>query len=227
MQQVTIQPPATPGGPVTVIHTPAGTPQSPQQLHALILRREELSGQLNLAKARKNELLNEIKFTSRNSKQYPALEERLGDVEGRIGRLENEHNLVSDQIANAPASAYPTQTTTEVDPDIIAQRVMDEIVPLTAIVSVFVFLPITLLFVRLIWRRTSAPSQASLADQAVTAKRLEQIQQSIDTIAVEVERISEGQRYTAKMMDRALGAGAADGTPAQQKSAVPSYSSRP
>ncbi len=38
-------------------------------------------------------------------------------------------------------------------------------------------------------------------------QRLEQLQQSMDSVAVEVERISEGQRFTTKLLaDRADGA---------------------
>lgn len=35
---------------------------------------------------------------------------------------------------------------------------------------------------------------------AVDDERLEQLQQSVDAIAVEVERIAEAQRFTAKLM---------------------------
>lgn len=37
---------------------------------------------------------------------------------------------------------------------------------------------------------------------AVDDERLEQLQQSVDAIAVEVERIAEAQRFTAKLMAR-------------------------
>ena len=40
--------------------------------------------------------------------------------------------------------------------------------------------------------------------------RLERMEQAIDSIAVEVERISEGQRFTTKLLaDRTAGSGAA------------------
>ena len=223
VQQVTIQPPATPGGPVIVTQVPPGTPQSPQDLSALKFRREELGKQLDYAKVERRDLVREV--LALQPKDRHLVEGRIADIDTRISRLERDYNAANELIASAPADAYQTQATTEVDPDLIAQRVMDEIVPLTAILSVFVLLPITLTFVRMIWKRSSGPSQAALADQSLTAKRLEQIQQSIDTIAVEVERISEGQRYAAKMMDRALGAGAAEQVAASEK--APTYLSRP
>ncbi|MGH7676903.1 MAG: hypothetical protein ACRENU_00470 [Gemmatimonadaceae bacterium] len=208
MQQVTITPPASPGGPVVVTQAPAGTPTSPQEFRALVFRQEQLWEQLNQAKASKTEMLEEMKWVPKGDERLSSLKIRLTELDSRIARLENEHYVASDLVANAPA--HVLNTATRAEPDRIVEQVMNDIVPLTAIVSGVVLLPLTLALVRLIWRRTAAPSHATLADHAATAKRLEQIQQSIDTIAVEVERISEGQRYTAKVMDRALGSGAAE-----------------
>ncbi|HYN80084.1 MAG TPA: hypothetical protein VES88_01165 [Gemmatimonadaceae bacterium] len=43
---------------------------------------------------------------------------------------------------------------------------------------------------------------------AEVASRLERIEQSVDAIAVEVERISEGQRFTTKLLSATRGGGA-------------------
>ena len=43
---------------------------------------------------------------------------------------------------------------------------------------------------------TGAPATGALRNEA----QLEQLQQSIDAIAIEVERIAEAQRFTAKLM---------------------------
>ena len=77
---------------------------------------------------------------------------------------------------------------------------------------VIVLLPLSIALARRLWRRgvatvTSLP--AELTD------RLTRLEQGVDAVAVEVERIGEGQRYMARMMTedgslRAIGAGAAD-----------------
>lgn len=61
---------------------------------------------------------------------------------------------------------------------------------------------------RFIWKKRPAPAvTATVPDHA---PRLEQLQQSVDVIALEVERISEAQRFLAKVInERALGAGEA------------------
>ncbi|HEX6535118.1 MAG TPA: hypothetical protein VF041_10995 [Gemmatimonadaceae bacterium] len=59
---------------------------------------------------------------------------------------------------------------------------------------------------------------------ALVASRLERIEQAIDAMAIEVERITEGQRFTTKLLAE-RGAGAAEGA-AGTPSAVPQTSAR-
>jgi hypothetical protein len=44
--------------------------------------------------------------------------------------------------------------------------------------------------------------------------RLERIEQALDSVAVEVERISEGQRFTTKLLSEGKGAGPPQSSPA-------------
>lgn len=218
MQQVTIQPPATPGGPVIVTQTPAGVPQSREQLDQLHYRREQLREQVNGLTARREGLRNDLKIATDNDSRAE-LQARIRELNARIVRMDDEIDRTSDLIANAPAILI-TQGTS-VDPGRIADRIAKDLVPLAGIFSVFVLFPLTLLLVRLMWRRGAAPPQPATADPA-TNERLQQIQQAIDTIAVEVERISENQRFVTKMLgDRAIGAGGAEPARAPLKSAVP------
>ena len=50
-----------------------------------------------------------------------------------------------------------------------------------------------------VWRLGARREHETLADPAPDAARLEQLQQSIDAIAFEVERIGEAQRFNAKL----------------------------
>jgi hypothetical protein len=50
------------------------------------------------------------------------------------------------------------------------------------------------------------------------AARLERMEQAIDSVALEVERISEGQRFTTKLLSEGRGAsGASSGTSARDR----------
>jgi hypothetical protein len=79
--------------------------------------------------------------------------------------------------------------------------VIDEnVVGIVSIVTIFIIFPIVLAYTRLIWKRSinPPPSRSQLHDD--TAQRVVQIQQSIDAMALEIERISEGQRFVTKLL---------------------------
>jgi hypothetical protein len=86
---------------------------------------------------------------------------------------------------------------------------------------VFVLGPFAIALSRFIWKRAAAPPRPGVLDP-MAAQRLEQLQQSVDTIAIEVERISESQRFVTKLLSEqpALGAGSADAIRSGHKSAI-------
>jgi len=76
----------------------------------------------------------------------------------------------------------------------------DNVVGIVAIIAIFVFSPIAIAFARMMWRRANNPPvpRPLLSDD--TAQRIVQMQQSIDAMALEIERISEGQRFVTKVL---------------------------
>jgi hypothetical protein len=83
---------------------------------------------------------------------------------------------------------------------IAAAAMVDEnVVGIVSIITIFVVFPIVLAYTRLIWKRpANPPGRSQLHDD--TAQRIVQIQQSIDAMALEIERISEGQRFVTKLL---------------------------
>ena len=80
------------------------------------------------------------------------------------------------------------------------------------LITILVFFPIALAVARLIWRRGRAPTLPP--GWAEAAQRLERLEQAMDTIAIEMERVSEGQRFTTKILtQRAAENGAAPADP--------------
>ena len=67
---------------------------------------------------------------------------------------------------------------------------------ITAVVIVL-GIPLVIVHARKIWKRDSATQMTS---SAPTDHRLERIEQAIDAMAVEVERIAEGQRFVTKLL---------------------------
>ncbi len=86
-------------------------------------------------------------------------------------------------------------------------QIPGELIPIT----IFTMIPIVVIgapIARALARRIErgAGAGASLPNDA--AQRLERMEQAIDAIAIEVERIAEGQRFTSKLL-----AGRADSAP--------------
>ena len=66
---------------------------------------------------------------------------------------------------------------------------------------------------RYVWKRTT---RATLPAQRADNDRLQRIEEAVDTIALEIERMSEAQRFTAKLLLE-RGAEAAQAQAAQPK----------
>jgi hypothetical protein len=73
----------------------------------------------------------------------------------------------------------------------------NDVVPIVAILSVFVFSPLAIAFARIIWRRGSAPPEESKLARE-NAERLARLESAVDSIAIEMERVSEGQRFVRR-----------------------------
>ncbi|HEX6316975.1 MAG TPA: hypothetical protein VFZ73_19015 [Gemmatimonadaceae bacterium] len=76
----------------------------------------------------------------------------------------------------------------------------DIIIPIAGMVTGIVMvlgLPLIIVQARKLWMRDSA---SQVVSNPSTEHRLERIEQAIDAMAVEVERIAEGQRFVTKLL---------------------------
>jgi hypothetical protein len=76
----------------------------------------------------------------------------------------------------------------------------DIIIPIAGMVTGIVMvlgIPLVLVQARKLWMRDSKSHSSS---SELSDHRLERIEQAIDAMAVEVERIAEGQRYVTKLL---------------------------
>jgi hypothetical protein len=191
VQNVQVVPGAKPGE-VTVAVVPSGTPRTAEEFRALQEKRSDLSDQLISAQNRRNTLANQLKTADPSART--GIEARLKVLDDRLVFLENELAVTGQQISNTPM-AVRAETAV---PQRVADTIADEIVPITAIVSVFVLAPLALAFARLLWKRATAAPPA-ISDDA--NRKLEHLIQAVDTIAIEVERIQENQRYLTKVVN--------------------------
>ena len=84
----------------------------------------------------------------------------------------------------------------------------EEILIPIAGMTMIVVLALGIPFVRALARRWERePLNPTIPPELVA--RLERIEQAVDAVAIEIERISEGQRFTTKLLAARVGAAAA------------------
>jgi hypothetical protein len=202
-----------------------------RDVDALRARADELSRQIRSASERRQETRNAMR--SATGADRAGLEQRLGVLDARIARLEQDIDENGKQLASIPArlavqgqpSGAPGAGNRNAD------RMMDNLVPMVVVFTLFVLCPIALSISRMFWKRGSMPAKV-VQQSPENAQRLERMEQAIDTIAIEMERVSEGQRFITRILAEgrpgvALGEGQrqaeAVGIPASERNALPRY----
>jgi hypothetical protein len=201
-------PPATPG-PFVVrgsdLVTP-GAPMTRQDVLALQGRRSELNGQLEGAVRQRRQISEQLRRADGADKA--GLESRLGVIDARITRIEGEIDQVNEQIASTAATrAMAVAGSREPTGPTFRGNIRPE--PILIPFVLFVMAPIAVSVSRLIWKRGTARGQPVISTDS--SHRLERMEQAMDAIAIEVERVSEGQRFVTRLLSErnpgALGVG--------------------
>lgn len=215
VQQVIVQVPTPPRAPGSTAPTPqapqawvvnvADVPRTAEQVKAVRIRLEELKDELQNAAERRNSVMNRMEDASERA--MPGLEARLGELDARILGLEREITRNNALLTQAPAEAIVAATPDGPNPAVIAERLANDVIPIVAIISMFVFAPIAFSIARFFWRRGTGQARVTAAPDHATQQKLEQLQQAVDTIAIEVERISEGQRFVTRLLADRVDAG--------------------
>jgi hypothetical protein len=168
-------------------------PKTQRDIEALRERRSELSNQLESAADRRAEIAEEIKATE--GAVRAGLEQRVALLDERILQLEKDIAETGRQLTSAPAGLLAA---TEEDP-FANMQVNEALVEKVSIMFVlFVLAPLAVSAAYLMFRRANrpAPQSGSRGD----SERLQRLESAVDTIAVEIERISEGQRFVTKLL---------------------------
>jgi hypothetical protein len=164
---------------------------------ALLARRRTLSDQVNSASSRRRDVARQLRTATGADKA--GLEQRLVVLDSRIARLESDIDETGKQLSTGSAAfiAERQQPGFTWGPN-SDNRLVDNAAPLIGLFILFVLFPITASISRALWKRSSAPrAAAALPD---TTERLDRIEQAIEAVAIEVERISEGQRFVTRLL---------------------------
>jgi hypothetical protein len=153
----------------------------------------ELRIQLTGLQAQWDGLYSQLNVMLKNNPARPGVQQEWADVGVQIAQVKGEIAYREARIAQAEGRAPGTTSIPggppprSINPDVAF--------PAAAVMLMVLGLPVSIAWARRILRRPQpAPVSPDLSP------RLENIEHAIDAIAIEVERVSEGQRFVTKIL---------------------------
>lgn len=216
-------PPAPPAAPAAATPRPGqvvieGIPTSPSAVYqGLVEQRRELRDQLEGLEDRRGELAGRLEDPSVVGADRTGIETRITELDRRITDVDRQIADVDAQVARSaaiPGAVVPP-------PPVINSGPPEEAIVVATVFTMIIALVFALAWARRIWKRGAALPPAMTPEMSDRFTRLEQ---ALETVAVEVERIGEGQRFVTRLFSegggRAIGSGAAEPIEVRQRDAI-------
>ena len=164
-----------------------------EDIIALRARRSELSNQLVSAAGRRSSLAAELNRTA-DPAARAGLESRIAVLDKRMIQLENDIAQTGQMLSSDAAArvAVTEQANSPFGLD------TNDVARISFAFFFLVGLPLAIGAARMMWKRSSRPIVPPIT--TASAERLARLEQSMDAVAVEIERISEGQRFVTKLL---------------------------
>ena len=194
-------------GQILVDGKPIANPEAVYQ--GFVNQRRELANQLDRLRDERQDIVNQLSSEDRPLDQAvrAGLQKRLGTLETRIDAVDQQLAVADQQVASA--AAVPGAIVEHRPPP--RQGPPEEVFVLSGLFMIVAILSLSIAYARRIWRRSAAAVAAIPGD---ILERFAQLDQAVESVAVEVERIGEGQRFITRVLSdqggrAALGEGAA------------------
>jgi hypothetical protein len=160
-------------------------------LDALAARSVDLQRQLDALRAQQGELRRLVQ--SNDQVVRATSREQLSQVNQQMAQVRTELASVNSQFR----SLTPRNIAGSIQPDVNRPAVNPgALAGMSVVFTLAVLMPISIAYARRIWRRGSTPN----ATEDTVSPRLDRMENAVDAIAIEIERISEGQRFVTKVM---------------------------
>ena len=204
-------PPTAPTPPVAAAAAPAiagiKIPVTFADVQALKQLRSELSKQITSASDRRDEAVRSLR-RSPDGAARAGLEGRIAVLDQRIMQLESDLAASGRALAMAPAFTNDQETSTGAPTERFGPFSPGQLTGITIVSIIFIWGPLAFAMARTMLKRWAHPKpHPQVVDSAA---RLERMEQAIEAVAIEVERISEGQRFVTQTMakrDQAMALG--------------------
>ena len=205
--------PTAPVPPVPAVVTPTPPPQpslfeinpqgatrpiTQQEISILRSQRSEMSDQLRSAQNRRERVLNELRTAPAGTEpglqqQYQVLSDRIVAIENDMeasGRVLRTGQVPASLVLVPPRGSLSSGNRTD-----DAER--------GAALAAVILIPIGAVFMWRTFRRRRRGGRREVGMTAEQDSRFERLEQAVDAIALEIERVGESQRYQAKLLTEA------------------------
>ena len=175
--------------------------QTRSELDAIVRQRSELRDQLRILEERRTQLTAQRRVSEQS--QRGVLDQRIQALDERIPRIEREILQADAVIANGVGRLAALEPLTPIPPTENVTVIPGGLASLElggSLERVLLVEGIGFVLVGLVAWRSLRRLERRLMGKGADAGHVARLQQSIDSIAVEVERISENQRYVTKML---------------------------
>ena len=178
----------------TVVIPDAPPVMTREYLRALEHAREVLNEQLSNVQARRAQIVADLRAAQ--PAERPGLQQRLEVIDDRLAFYERKLAETAEPLASPEAGMLLTAE--EPSPARSSDGLdSDQFTAIVIVFMLFVLFPLAIAAARLMWKRATAPRpKPNPAD----TERLERLEHAVDTIAIEIERVAEGQRYVTKLL---------------------------
>ena len=167
-----------------------------------VAARRELNGQRSELQSQRRRISEQLQNPRIDGPDRQGLERQIVDVDARIMALDKQIAATNQLVAQA--ALVPGAV---VEPRRPNDEVPEAVFVLTGVFFVVVLMPLSIAFaVR--WMRRGARAVAALPHDLLEQfnDRFNRVDQAIDAMAVEVERIGEGQRFVTRLMSERVAA---------------------
>jgi len=171
-----------------------GIPRTAADVAALKAKREELSNQLVSATGRRQRLSGQL--SGKEGVDRAGIESHMAVLDRRIMQLESDIAETGRQLTMAPGTLVASTDAANrfsMNPNGTAA--------IGVFFTIFVLGPLAFAAARMMWKRAGMKPAPAISGDA--ARRLERLELSVDAIAVEIERVSEGQRFVTRLLSEA------------------------
>ncbi len=211
--QSTVAPPAQ--GTPTTAPAPVARTGSPDQIYqGLREQREVLGEQKRRVLNEREEITDQLREGAVSDGDRTGLENRLAATDQRLAQINIQIAEVDAQVAAAAAVPGAIVEQPERDPWLNGPPV--ELVVFGMSLSFVLLIPAAIAWARRLWRKASVIS----AVPPEVVDRISTMERNLETVALEIERIGEGQRFVTQLLAQGaerqperIGAGSRPGGP--------------